>query len=343
MGTQDIEKIEGRIDKVVAGAMPIDMSLGGIQLTTMMELFELAKMMAISDKAVPKHLRGNPGACLAVGLQALEWKMSPFAVANKSYEVNDRIAYEAQLIVAVINSRAPLVERLRYSYEGEGVEMRCTVTGRVKGEATSLEYVSPKIKDVKVKNSPLWLSDPQQQLSYYSGRAWCRRHCPDVLLGIYSADELENSDPIGSSTTTVRPEVGQRLKGNKGRGFSEDGVTKALAHTPGATLPTTSGKKEPATTHATASQPVIDVEPEPMTLALDPAAETEIENKKKALVEVDDLADLKALVEAGTAYLKAEKRTDLLPDFLSVADKRAKAIEKKAGASSTHPSTKSEF
>ena len=40
--------------------------------------------------------RAQPGACLAVSLQSLNWRMDPFAVANKSYMVNDRIAYEAR-------------------------------------------------------------------------------------------------------------------------------------------------------------------------------------------------------------------------------------------------------
>ena len=50
-----------------------------------------AKLMALSHVAIPKHLRGNPGACLAVTIQAIEWRLSPYAVANKSYSVNDRL------------------------------------------------------------------------------------------------------------------------------------------------------------------------------------------------------------------------------------------------------------
>jgi hypothetical protein len=48
---------------------------------------------------------------------------------------------------------------------------------------------------IEAQNSPLWKNDPDQQLFYYSSRAFCRRHFPDVLLGVYSRDELEDNMP----------------------------------------------------------------------------------------------------------------------------------------------------
>ena len=58
----------------------------------MLEVVEFAKTMVKADLALPKHMRGNVGACMAVAMQAMEWQMNPFAVANKSYAVNDRLA-----------------------------------------------------------------------------------------------------------------------------------------------------------------------------------------------------------------------------------------------------------
>lgn len=48
------------------------------------------------------------------------------------------------------------------------------------------------------KNSPLWKADPDQQHFYYSGRAMCRRHFPDVLLGVYARDEMEDSPRVAA-------------------------------------------------------------------------------------------------------------------------------------------------
>src|SRR5690606_10549288 len=126
------------------------------------EVVRFAEVMCKADMALPKHLRGNAGACMPVALQALESQMSPFAVASKSYAVNGAIAYEAQLIAAVVNTRSGIQGRLKYFFEGEGPNLTCRVVGVLNGE--ECEYVSPTIGSIATKNSPLWKSDPQQQL-----------------------------------------------------------------------------------------------------------------------------------------------------------------------------------
>lgn len=194
--------IERRIDKDVAASTGLTPT-GSMAFRSMNEIMEFAKVMAIANVAIPKHLRENPGACLAVAIQASEWQMSPFAVANKSYSVNDRIAYEAQLVNAVILRRAPIVGRFKIEYSGEGAARRCKVSAKLT-DGDTVEYESPRIGDIPTKNSPLWKADPDQQLFYFSSRSMCRRHFPDVLLGIYTADEMAELEPIRN--VTPRPE-----------------------------------------------------------------------------------------------------------------------------------------
>lgn len=153
------------------------------------EVVKFAEVMSRADIALPKHLRGNAGACMAVCMQALDWQMNPFAVASKSYSVNGQIAYEAQLIVAVVNTRSGIEGRLEYKFEGEGPEKVCIAMGKLDGKI--LEVRSPKFKDITPKNSPLWKSDPDQQHCYYTGRSWARRHTPEVILGVYDREEVE--------------------------------------------------------------------------------------------------------------------------------------------------------
>lgn len=325
MAVQDLARIEEKLDRTAAGAVVISDTVGGILFQNMAEVMEFAKLMSLSQTAVPKHLRGNPGACLAVCIQALEWKSSPFAVANKSYEVNDRIAYEAQLIAAIVNARAPLKERLRYHYDGVGTDMQCTISGTFKGEVTALEYESPKIKDIKVKNSPLWTSDPKQQLGYYCIRAWARRHCPEVILGIYSEDELEALE-IGADharDVTPRPNIAERLGKRMGaRGFDHEGIEKALNHKPGVTLPEGDAPKpEAVTVNALAAEQQMT-----MSAAAGDAA-TEIKAKIAAIDVCDSAADVNTLLEGGREFLKGKGRGDLLGELMSAADKRLKKVK----------------
>ncbi|HCI98495.1 MAG TPA: hypothetical protein DHV74_02435, partial [Sulfitobacter sp.] len=42
--------------------------------------------------------------------------------------------------------------------------------------------------------------DPQQQLGYYSARAWARRHFPELLLGVYTREEIEEAPSVRDVT-----------------------------------------------------------------------------------------------------------------------------------------------
>lgn len=193
------------------------------------EVVRFSEVMSRADIALPAHLRGNPGACMAVAMQALEWGMSPFAVASKSYSVNGQIAYEAQLIVAVVNTRSGIEGRLKYRFEGEGERRVCIAYGTVDGE--ELDVKSPKFGDIKPKNSPLWKTDPDQQHCYYTGRAWARRHVPEVLLGIYDREELLSAEgPEHARDVTPNVPLTQRLANasptTSTEGFDSDHVMR---------------------------------------------------------------------------------------------------------------------
>ncbi|SHI78825.1 RecT family protein [Aureimonas altamirensis DSM 21988] len=176
---------------------------GGSHLTpqSLGDIVRFAEVMSRADIAIPKHLRGNAGACLAVTMQAMKWEMDPFSVAQKSYKVGDQMAYEAQLIAAVINTRAGLKRRPQIEYEGQDGDRRCRVTFEALDGSVHV-YESPRFSAITTKNSPLWKSDPDQQLGYYSIRAGARRHFPEVILGVYDRDELEGVRDV----TPAQPE-----------------------------------------------------------------------------------------------------------------------------------------
>jgi hypothetical protein len=159
---------------------------------SMGEAMQLATIMSRST-FVPAHCRANEGNCLAIIMQASRWGMDPFAVANKAYFVKDGApaAFESQLINAVVNSSGALSGRLRISFEGQNETLRCTVRGFLRADPDDEKIRTQSISRITVRNSPLWKSDPEQQLAYYTTRAWARLHCPEVLLGVYTPDEVE--------------------------------------------------------------------------------------------------------------------------------------------------------
>ena len=183
----------------------------------MNQLVRFAELMSQSKATVPKHLEGKPADCLAVTMQAAQWGMNPFAVAQKTHVVNGTLGYEAQLVNAVVSSSSLLVTRLNYRWSGDwsnvngktdkSPNLTVTVSAVLKGEAEPRE-LTISMAQAGVRNSPLWEQDPRQQLAYLCTKRWARLHAPDVLLGVYTPDELQETAPrverdITPQTTTA--------------------------------------------------------------------------------------------------------------------------------------------
>jgi hypothetical protein len=212
------------------------------------KMMRLAEVMATGRATVPKHFNGNSADCLAVVMQSMQWKMNPFAVAQKTHLVNGVLGYEAQLVNAVITTCAPVLDRLHYEWYGawEKVIGKFTIKTSDKGEyrvpgwvladeeglgvkvwATFRGEAEPRVLELllaqaRTRNSTLWADDPRQQLAYLATKRWSRLYCPDVILGVYSPDELEEVTPVirdvsppkDRATTELPPYPDEKLAEN---------------------------------------------------------------------------------------------------------------------------------
>lgn len=189
----DPRESRGRYNEIAIGAVGASMQL---MPQTFGEVVSFAQMMARSGPMLRPIFRDNPGACMAVIMQAMRWGgLDPWQVANKAFFVNDQIAYESQLLAAVIILRAPIQDRPDYRFEGEADQRVCIVSVTLKN-GRKIEHRSPPIGKILPKNSPLWKTDPDQQQGYYTIRALSRRHFPDIVLGAYDRDEIIDLEPV---------------------------------------------------------------------------------------------------------------------------------------------------
>ena len=197
--------------------------------SNMDRMIRMAEIMALGKTTIPMHLRGNVGDCMAITMQAMQWGMNPFSVAQKTHLVNGTLGYEGQLVAAVVNNSPLMADRLKMEWFGDWekiigkfkqVESRTKkdddgnpkkfivpdwnindekglgirVSGTIKGEpdARVLELL---MTQCRTRNSGLWTEDPKQQIAYLAQRRWARLHTPDVMLGVYTPDELDDSGP----------------------------------------------------------------------------------------------------------------------------------------------------
>lgn len=156
-------------------------------------MMKLAEIMVSGKVTVPDHLR-NTGDCLAVIMQAMQWGMNPYAVAQKTHIVNHKLGYEAQLVNAVVMASGAIRGAFKYEYRGEGERMECRVGAVLRGEdqITWGEWLC--IASITTRNSPLWKTNPRQQMGYLQVKNWTRAYAPGAILGVYTPDELEGGD-----------------------------------------------------------------------------------------------------------------------------------------------------
>lgn len=232
--------------------------------TSMKSMMDIAVLMAGGKASVPAHLRGNPADCMAIVIQAMQWQMNPFAVASKTFIVNGgQLSYEAQLVNAVITSKAPVTGRLNFEWFGKwenvigkmkevvstkkkdedtgefkkyrfpnwtledekGLGIKVWATFKGENEPRTLELL---LAQVRTRNSTLWAEDPKQQIAYLVTKKWARLFCPDVILGVYTPDEFDDD---GYAPVAPAPQSSGSASGFAGEEFgpaSDDEATIVL-------------------------------------------------------------------------------------------------------------------
>jgi hypothetical protein len=174
-------------------------------------VMSLAKMMASSRVTVPEHLQKNEGDCAAIIMQAMNWGMDPYIVAQKTHIVSGKLGYEAQLVNAVVQSSNSIKGSFSYEYKDEGgtapnAFVSCRVGAVLNGQndITWGEWLASA--SVTTKNSPLWKTNVKQQMAYLQVKNWARMYCPGAILGVYTAEELQDA-PVAERDVTNQGET----------------------------------------------------------------------------------------------------------------------------------------
>jgi hypothetical protein len=218
---------------LVAAELPATTNTAALILQgdAMDRIERFAKMMSTGKLAVPRHFNGAPADCFAVCLQAMQWRMNPFAVAQKTFVApSGALGYEGTLVAAALSTSGALEGDLRYEYIGDWSKVRgkfekresqnrgnnstepkfyivptytkadeeglgVRAIGRLRGERAD-RIVELFLSQCYPRFSTQWANNPEQQIVYAVDRVWARRHKPSVMLGVYTEDELaEPSEP----------------------------------------------------------------------------------------------------------------------------------------------------
>ena len=166
-----------------------------------------AKMLA-SSALVPKEFSivgvsaAEQPTKLANVIIALEMAnrmgASPFAVMQNIHIIHGKPSWSSQFIIASINSCGRF-SSLAFDVKGDGDDRTCIAYATDK--ATGIKLESPPISIAIAKkegwhgkSGSKWQSMPELMLRYRAATLFGRLYCPEILMGMKSAEELADTE-----------------------------------------------------------------------------------------------------------------------------------------------------
>lgn len=178
------------------------------------QFYRVANLFAKST-IVPEHFRNNPSNCFIALQMAVRLKMEPMLVMQKSYNIAGKPAIESQIAISALNNSGLIKGRIRFDIDGEGENISCTAKAIDKASGEELTYTL-KLKDAKkigkASSNPNWSAIPELMLRYRAASFLIRTNFPEVLMGVYTKDELDDIKDGGMINVTNADELNERLK-----------------------------------------------------------------------------------------------------------------------------------
>lgn len=185
-------------------------------------LWRIGEMYARSGMT-PEHYRGKPADCAIAAQMALRCRVNIMTFMQSSYIVHGKPGIEAKLAIAMLNASGQIKGRIRFKLEGEGKSRKCTAfaTDADSGEEIrqTVDWATVEAEGWLQKSGSKWKTMPDLMFQYRSAMFLIRVFFPDVLMGMYSLDELDDSDqddaplPSRGSVTSIN-DLADKLLGD---------------------------------------------------------------------------------------------------------------------------------
>lgn len=184
------------------------------------ESFNLATRMATAlaqSTVVPKAYQGNVGNCMIAIEMASRINTSPMMVMQNLYIVNGNPAWSSQWIIAMINSSKRYKTELQFEFGHDAAD------GGLSCKAWAEDYSGHKVEGPKItmkmaneegwatKSGSKWKTMPEVMIRYRAASFFGRMNCPDMIMGIYSQEEVLDMGaiPADGFALAVDPSTGE--------------------------------------------------------------------------------------------------------------------------------------
>lgn len=176
---------------------------------------QMAKALADST-IVPQTYQKNPSNCLIAIEQAQRMHISPLMVMQNLYPIQGRPSWSSKFLIASINASGKFDMELQYdeTKDKDGKPYSCIAWTmkhgrRVEGMEVNMQMA--KDEGWLGKNGSKWKTMPQLMLRYRAASFFSSLNCPELTMGIYTKEEIEDGDfkeyPMESIQEQVHKEI----------------------------------------------------------------------------------------------------------------------------------------
>jgi len=167
----------------------------GVSVFGSIENFTQAQKMIkplMESTMVPDAYRGNPSNCMVAMEMAHRIGKSVLEVMQNMQIVKGSAGWKSEYTIMCINRSGIFKEPLEFVFSEDRTSCYAVATRQngkeVRGTPVNMEMA--KAEGWLGKTGSKWVTMPEQMLMYRSATFFCRVHCPEVLAGIQTADEI---------------------------------------------------------------------------------------------------------------------------------------------------------
>ena len=163
------------------------------------DTFKLAFQMAqglSQSTLVPMAFQNNPSNCLIALEQSNRLNISPMAVMQNLYIVQGKPSFSSSFIIGLINASGKYDMELQFDEEEkDGKPYACTCWTELNGRKVTGIKITMEMAEKEGwlrKNGSKWQTMPQVMLRYRAASFFSRMNCPELSIGLYSKEELDD-------------------------------------------------------------------------------------------------------------------------------------------------------
>lgn len=145
---------------------------------------------------IPKSYQNNPSNCLVALEISGRIGISPMMVMQNLDIIQGKPSWSGAFIIAAINSCGRF-DPLRFQWEGEqktdSYGCRAVTSDKHTGEPVQGSLITWKMVKGEGwlnKSGSKWQTMPEQMFQYRAASFFGRIHCPDILFGMHSVEEI---------------------------------------------------------------------------------------------------------------------------------------------------------